>query len=135
MIGRSEGLGLEMIASDSLVFYMPINCIRIASLSLLPDLQPSFFTSVFETRMPPLIEDTHTGSLLFTVGARRVICLSSVAHHLGCADWESAVGGHVGHWQRSTYPDSKLAMVLFAKVRAAEVDMAFVGYSPHAVGT
>ena len=75
--------------------------------------------------MPPLIDDTHYGVLLFTVRARRVVCLSSVSHHMGCTDWESAMRGHVGHWQRSTYFDSKLAMVLFAKVRAADVAVAF----------
>ena len=54
-----------------------------------------------------------------------VICLSSVTHHKGCAEWESAVGGHVGFPLRSTYADSKLAMVLFAKVRAVNADEAF----------
>lgn len=46
-----------------------------------------------------------------------VICLSSVMHHLGGTDWEGAAGGHRGRMGGSTYADSKLAMVLLAKVR------------------
>lgn len=46
-----------------------------------------------------------------------VICLSSVVHHLGSTDWEGAAGGHRGRTGGSTYADSKLAMVLLAKVR------------------
>lgn len=56
-------------------------------------------------------------ALLIDVFARSVICLSSVTHHKGHTQWESAAGGHVEFPFRSTYADSKLAMVLFAKVR------------------
>ncbi|CAN0283970.1 unnamed protein product [Pylaiella littoralis] len=45
----------------------------------------------------------------------RVICLSSVMHHTGCTDWESSVYGRPNHRGLTTYADSKLAMVLFAK--------------------
>ncbi|CAM9763446.1 unnamed protein product, partial [Sphacelaria rigidula] len=45
----------------------------------------------------------------------RVVCLSSMAHHAGGTNWESAAGGHRGYPMYSSYADSKLAMVLFAK--------------------
>lgn len=61
-------------------------------------------------------------ALLTNVRTHSVICLSSVMHHKGCTEWESAVGGHAGFPFRSTYADSKLAMVLLAKVRAVDAD-------------
>ncbi|CAM9996016.1 unnamed protein product [Ascophyllum nodosum] len=53
--------------------------------------------------------------LIQATDAARVVCLSSVTHHVGCTEWESSAGGHKGHRGRSTYADGKLAMVLFAK--------------------
>ncbi|CAN0078618.1 unnamed protein product, partial [Scytosiphon promiscuus] len=53
--------------------------------------------------------------LLKSTPAARVVCLSSVMHHTGGTDWESSVIGHPNSPLSSTYPDSKLAMVLFAK--------------------
>eukprot|EP00903_Cladosiphon_okamuranus_P008357 g8037.t1 len=52
--------------------------------------------------------------LIQATPASRVICLSSVMHHTGCTDWNSSAFGHPNRGG-STYPDSKLAMVLFAK--------------------
>lgn len=43
-----------------------------------------------------------------------VVCLSSVAHHLSGSNWEAAATGTLGRW---AYAESKLAMILFAKVR------------------
>lgn len=40
-------------------------------------------------------------------------------HHSGGTDWESAVMGHPKR-RGATYADSKLAMVIFAKVRKFE---------------
>lgn len=51
----------------------------------------------------------------FSTRAHSVVCLSSVMHHTGCADWNSSAFGHPNR-HGSTYADSKLAMVLFAKV-------------------
>jgi len=54
---------------------------------------------------------THPHNLSFVCS---VVCVSSVAHHLGGSNWEAAATGTLGRW---TYPESKLAMILFAKVR------------------
>lgn len=43
----------------------------------------------------------------------RVVCLSSFFHHMSGTNWEAAAGGALKRW---AYPESKLAMVLFAKV-------------------
>lgn len=40
-------------------------------------------------------------------------------HHTGGTDWESSAMGHPNKPLGATYPDSKLAMVLFAKVMRA----------------
>lgn len=50
-----------------------------------------------------------------------VVCLSSVAHRIGGTTWELSASGRYGHRGDSSYPDSKLAMVLFAKVEVANV--------------
>eukprot|EP00752_Nemacystus_decipiens_P012085 g10715.t1 len=65
------------------------------------------FVGHFELTMKlmPLIEATP---------AARVVCLSSVMHHGGGTDWESSIVGNSNR-RGSTYGDSKLAMVLFAK--------------------
>ncbi|CAN0078684.1 unnamed protein product [Scytosiphon promiscuus] len=50
--------------------------------------------------------------LILSTPKSRVICLSSVFHHVSGTNWEAAVGGVLKRW---AYPESKLAMVLFAK--------------------
>lgn len=62
---------------------------------------------------PRFFRLTHTH--LTFLRMRSVVCLSSVMHHTGCTDWESSAVGHPKR-RGSTYADSKLAMVLFAKV-------------------
>ncbi|CAM9656425.1 unnamed protein product, partial [Ectocarpus sp. 12 AP-2014] len=52
--------------------------------------------------------------LIQSTPAARVVCLSSVMHHSGGTNWESAVMGHPKR-RGATYADSKLAMVIFAK--------------------
>lgn len=42
-----------------------------------------------------------------------VICLSSVLHHMGAENWETAAAGTLGRW---AYPESKRAMLRLAKV-------------------
>lgn len=69
-------------------------------------------------------------ALLIDVCPHSVICLSSVTHHRGYTEWESASGSHVEFPFRSTYADSKLAMVLFAKVRFCGAEEAFCPPSP-----
>lgn len=47
-----------------------------------------------------------------------VVCLSSVLHHVSGTNWEAVAGGTLSRW---AYPESKLAMLLFAKVRAKKI--------------
>ncbi|CAM9258793.1 unnamed protein product [Hapterophycus canaliculatus] len=50
--------------------------------------------------------------LILSTPGSRVVCLSSVFHHMSGTNWEAAAGGILQRW---AYPESKLAMVLFAK--------------------
>ncbi|CAN0249928.1 unnamed protein product [Pylaiella littoralis] len=50
---------------------------------------------------------------ILSAPAARVVCLSSIFHHVGTStEWEAAACGSLRRW---SYAESKLAMVLFAK--------------------
>ena len=76
----------------------------------------SFSRRCLRCLQPPACSTPPTLQRPFVVCClRSVVCLSSVFHHLGGTKWEAAATGTLGRW---AYPESKLAMILFAKVRS-----------------
>ncbi|CAM9460744.1 unnamed protein product [Sphacelaria rigidula] len=89
---NNAGLGYSKVpTADGLDMVFGVNFVGHFALSL---------------ELMPLIESTPQA---------RVVCLASVLHHFGGTHWEGAMAGHKGYINRDAYPDSKLAMVLFAK--------------------